>query len=143
MNRPSVNGRVKGAGGERELSGLIYECLGVRLERNLSQARGGGFDLQVAPGQTGPVASTLAGLAIECKRYSTVSPSMMANFWMQAVKQATVAGLVPCLAWRADRSPWAFTTPLHWIMPGTGESMELAYTVTFTLQSFVTAVRER
>jgi Holliday junction resolvase len=145
MNRPPINSRLKGAGAERELAGLIHAHLGVRLVRKLDQSRGGGFDLELAPaGQTGPVAETLAGLAIECKRHQAITPAMLAGFWGQAVRQADAAGLVPCLAWRANRHPWYVTVPLSWLIPGTaGHPDDLAYTATLPLDAFCLAARER
>jgi hypothetical protein len=143
MNRPTINSRSKGSRGELEVASLIHEHLGVRLVRRLDQSRAGGFDLEVAPGQTGPAVDCLRAMALEVKRHGAVTPGTLASFWAQAAKQAEPEGLTPVLCWRANRSPWAFTVPLHWFMPGTGENMELAYTVTLTVQSFVTAVRER
>jgi hypothetical protein len=145
MTTPTgINGRQKGAGGERELATLIHEHLGVRLMRRLDQARGGGHDLEPAPGQTGPVAATLAGLAIEVKRYSTITPAMMQGFWLQATMQAEAAGLVPCLAYRGNRHPWQLVVPLSWLMPGTaGHPVDLAYAATLPLEAFCLVVRER
>ena len=144
MTPTPINSRLKGAGAERELAGLIHEHLGVRLIRRLDQARGGGHDLEVAPGHEGPVAATLAGLAIECKRYQTITPAALAGFWGQATRQATAAGLVPCLAWRANRHPWYVTVPLSWLIPGTaGHPDDLAYTATLPLDAFCLAARER
>jgi hypothetical protein len=144
MTPAPINGRIKGSAGERELAGLLHEHLGVRLVRRLDQARGGGHDLDVAPGQTGPVAETLAGLAVEVKRYGTITPAMLAGFWGQATRQADAAGLIPCLAWRANRHPWYVTVPLAWLMPGTaGHPVDLAYAATLALPAFCLAVRER
>jgi len=109
--------------------------------RVLDQSRGGGFDLAPAPNQEGPVVDTLRGLAIECKRYGSITPHLMTRFWNQAVRQAKNAGLVPALVWRADRNPWRVTVPLSWLA-GMGESVDLEYAVTLTVEGFALAVRE-
>jgi hypothetical protein len=66
--------RRKGASGERELFGLLRDELGVVVERNLSQTRGGGAD-----------SLSIDGLAIEVKRQE--KPFSDA-WWRQAVEQA-------------------------------------------------------
>ena len=50
--------RTKGAAAERELAAALDELIGVRLTRRLDQARGGGHDLDLPHGATGPVAET-------------------------------------------------------------------------------------
>lgn len=137
----AINSRQKGASSEREFANLIRDNLGVRLVRVLDQSRGGGFDLAPAPDQSGPVVDTVRGLAIECKRYSNITPSLMERFWSQAVRQAAAAGLIPALAWRADRSPWRVTIPLAWLA-GMGTSMDLEFTATLAVEAFCLAVRE-
>ena len=137
----SINSRQKGASSEREFAGLIHDQLGVKLVRVLDQSRGGGFDLAPAPNQEGPVVDTLRGLAIECKRYGSITPSLIDRFWSQAVRQAEAAGLVPALAWRADRNPWKITVPLCWLGK-MGESREIEYAVTLSVEGFCLAVRE-
>ena len=137
----NINSRMKGASSEREFAGLIRDNLGVKLVRVLDQSRGGGFDLAPAPNQEGPVVDALRGMAIECKRYGAITPHLMTRFWAQAVKQAEAAGLVPALAWRADRQPWRVTVPLSWLA-GMGESREIEYAVTLSVEGFALAVRE-
>jgi len=144
MTPAPINSRLKGSGAEREFAGLVHDNLGVKLVRRLDQSRGGGFDLELAPNQTGPVAETLAGLAIEVKRYSTITPAMMQGFWSQATRQAEAASLTPCLAWRANRHPWCVTVPLSWLIPGTaGRPDDLEFAATLHLDGFFMAVRER
>ena len=138
----TINSRAKGASSEREFAGLIHDHLGVKLVRVLDQSRGGGFDLAPAPDQSGPVVEAVRGLAIECKRYGSITPHLMTRFWSQAVRQAEAAGLIPALAWRADRQPWRVTIPLAWLC-GMGTSLDLEFTATLAVEAFCLAVRER
>ena len=138
----AINSRQKGASSEREFASLIFDHLGIKLVRVLDQSRGGGFDLAPAPNQEGPVVDAVRGLAIECKRYGNITPHLMSRFWAQAVRQAEAAGLIPALAWRADRQPWKVTIPLCWLA-GMGESKEIEYAVTLSVEGFALAVRER
>jgi len=138
----AINSKQKGASSEREFAGLIHDHLGVKLVRVLDQSRAGGFDLAVSPDQAGPVVETVRGLALEVKRYNAITPSLMERFWSQAVRQAEAAGLIPALAWRADRQPWKVTIPLAWLC-GMGTSMDLEFTATLAVEAFCLAVRER
>jgi Holliday junction resolvase len=140
--KAAINSRTKGASSERELAGLIHDHLGVRLVRILTQSRDGGYDLEPAPNQTGPVVDCLRGVALEVKRYQAVTPSLLARFWSQAVRQAEAAGLVPALAWRADRQPWRVTVPLAWLA-GMGNGHDLEHTADLSIPAFCLAVRER
>lgn len=137
----AINSRQKGASSEREFANLIHDHLGVKLVRVLDQSRGGGFDLAPAPNQEGPVVDAVRGLALEVKRYNAITPSLMERFWSQAVRQAEAAGLIPALAWRADRQPWRVTIPLAWLC-GMGTSMDLEFTATLAVEAFCLAVRE-
>ena len=109
--------RRKGAGGEREFAAALHDLLGIRLARRLTQVRGGGHDLEVPEGESGPVAEALARLAIECKRYASAPPASLAAWWSQATRQAEAAGLWPVLAFRADRQPWRVRLPLAALRP--------------------------
>jgi hypothetical protein len=80
-------------------------------------------------------------LAVEVKRYQAIPPHLMTRFWQQATKQAEAAGLVPALAWRADRHPWRVTVPLGWLA-GMGTTTDLAFTATLAVEAFALAVRE-
>jgi len=137
----AINSKQKGASSEREFAGLIHDHLGVKLVRVLDQSRAGGFDLAVSPDQAGPVVETVRGLAIECKRYGNITPHLMTRFWSQAVRQAENAGLIPALAWRADRQPWRVTIPMSWLA-GMGTSMDMEFTATLGVEAFCLAVRE-
>lgn len=92
--------RNKGAAGERELILEIEQWTGIRLERNLSQAFGGGHDL-----------IGLDHWAIECKRYASISNADKATFWKQAVEQAARVGKIPAVCFRQDRDQWRVLVP--------------------------------
>ena len=137
-----INSRAKGASSEREFAAEIMTRLNVRLVRVLDQSRNGGFDLAPAPDQTGKEVDTLRRLAIECKRYSDIQQHMLTRFWDQACRQAGEAsGLVPVLAYRADRQPWRIVVPLSWLA-GIGEaSADMSLTAALSLDGFAEAVR--
>ncbi len=109
--------RRKGAGGEREFAAALHDLIGVRLSRRLTQARGGGHDLELPEDAAGPVAETLAKLAVECKRYASVTPASLAQWWSQATRQAEAVGLWPVLAYRGDRQAWRVRLPLAALRP--------------------------
>ncbi len=117
MSTTGAGSRRKGASGEREFSAALCELIGVRMARNLEQSRKGGHDLELPEGATGPVAETLARLAVEVKRYATTPPGSLTAFWRQACAQAARAGLWPALAYRADRHPWRVRLPLACVRP--------------------------
>lgn len=104
--------RRKGSAAERELASAIHDLLGVRLVRRLTQSRGGGHDLELEEGASGPIVDALSRLAIECKRYATITPASLAQWWSQAVRQAEAVGQWPALCYRADRQPWRVRLPL-------------------------------
>lgn len=137
----AIDSRRKGSQSEREFSALIHDHLGIRLVRILTQSRGGGHDLEPAPGEAGPAVDVLRGLAFECKRYRAIPPALLARFWAQTVRQAQAAGLIPALCWRADRSPWKITVPLCWLAD-MGTSWDLELTATLAVEAFALAVRE-
>ena len=88
----SAMGRNKGARAEREVLKLLGQELGVLLERNLSQTRGGGADcLEVK------------GWAIEIKRQESLSRP---TWWRQAVEQAEKVGAEPMLLYRRNGEKW-------------------------------------
>ena len=134
--------RTKGAAAERELAGLLRDELGVRLVRNLEQSRRGGHDLIVADDETGPVAVALARYAIEVKRHAKAPPGLLATWWRQAEEQAMRAGLVPALAYRADRLPWRFILPLTELHPDLTRAPGIDYTADLSLPAFCAVVRE-
>ena len=99
-----VNGRNKGAAGEREASQFLDRlCAGygyghITTERNLEQARGGGHDLNGIP-----------GLSIEVKRVEALN---VPAWWKQCLRQADAIGAHPLLMYRQNRKPWTFKTLL-------------------------------
>jgi Holliday junction resolvase len=134
--------REKGAGAERELAGAIFDELGVRLVRNLEQSRRGGYDLTLAPHQSGPAAETLARFALEVKRHAQATRANLTAWWTQAETQAQAAGLVPALAYRADRAPWRFVLPLAELRPDLTRAPGLDFTAELSLPAFCALVRE-
>jgi Holliday junction resolvase len=118
--------RRKGANSERELFGLLRDELGIAVERNLSQTRGGGAD-----------SLSIDGLAIEVKRQE--KPFSDA-WWRQAVKQAG-STRTPIVAYRQSRQPWRFVVPLGWLMGQDIFHFNMRATVDF--KEFCYLVRER
>lgn len=87
-----VDSRAKGARGERELLLLLSAELGEKLERDLSQARGGGADCVM-----------IDGFSLEIKRCETLR---LPAWWRQAVRQANDAGQEPIVFYRQSRRQW-------------------------------------
>jgi len=92
-----INGRSKGAGGERELCRWLQDTLGLQRtpERNLDQVRNGGADVcEVSP------------FLFEVKRCEAVSKRA---WWVQVMKAARqTPGSIPVVAYRQNRKPWRF-----------------------------------
>lgn len=97
--------RNKGANGEREVLALLSERLGVTLSRNLSQTRNGGADCV-----------ELGRIRLEVKRQERLNINA---WWKQAEEQSLLLvtnvtnnnkgeRLIPVLAYRQSRKPWAF-----------------------------------
>ncbi len=85
--------RDKGGRGEREVVALLNNA-GIRAERNLSQTRDGGHDVDLPD---------MPAFAIEVKRAEIECYTA----WMrQCIAQAE--GKTPVLAWRKSRQPWRF-----------------------------------
>lgn len=138
----SINSRQKGAGAEREFSGLVYDWAGIRLMRNLEQSRSGGHDLIVHPDESGPVADSFRKLAIECKRYQTATDAQIQKWWDQAVTQTEQSGLMPILAYRANRSPWRVVAPMRLVNDNLSQSNQIDYTATLSIECFCMVVSE-
>jgi hypothetical protein len=134
--------RRKGSQGELEFAAALHDLIGIRLARRLTQARGGGHDLELEEGASGPVAEALARLAIECKRYATAPPASLAAWWSQATRQAEAAGLWPALAYRPDRQPWRVRLPLAALWSTFNPWDDVGYTVDLPLLAFAAVLRE-
>jgi hypothetical protein len=137
-----INSRAKGAGAEREFAGLVRDWTGVRLIRNLEQTRSGGHDLIVHPDEAGDAADAFRKLAIECKRYQTVTEGNLQKWWAQAVAQADQAGLIPVLGYRANRSSWRVVVSLALLNGQLSISIHLDYSATLSVKGFCHAVVE-
>ena len=138
----TINSRAKGASSEREFCKLIYEWSGVRLIRNLEQSRSGGFDLIVHDDEVGQVADSFKTLAIECKRYSRVTPGLIKTWWTQARRQAEPNGLTPVLAYRADRQNWQVITPLCLVNATLSRNLGLESTCTMSVIGFCNVIEK-
>lgn len=138
----AINSRQKGAGAEREFAGLVRDWTGVRLIRNLEQTRSGGHDLIVHGDESGTVADAFRTLAIECKRYQTATDGMIQKWWAQASIQADQIGLIPILAYRANRSPWRIVVPIRLLSPALTQSNQIDYTATLNIEGFCCVIRE-
>ena len=99
-----INGRSKGAGGERELCRWLQETLNLQTtpERNLDQVRNGGSDInEVAP------------FMFEVKRCEALAKRA---WWVQVKKASnTVPGTIPVVAYRQNRKPWRFLISAEYI----------------------------
>lgn len=137
-----ASSRRKGASGEREFALDLEGLIGVRLRRNLEQSRRGGHDLTLPEGADGPVAATLARLALEVKRHATVTPASLAVWWNQAKGQADRARLWPCLAYRGDRQDWRIRLPLAAMWSTFTHWDDVAYTLDLSLLAFASLLRE-
>ncbi len=138
----TINSRNKGAAGEREFAGLIADHLGVRMVRNLVQAREGGCDLVVHPDAIGPVADDLRAFAIEVKRCARATESTLRGFWQQATEQADSTGKLPLLAYREDRQGWRVVMPLGLLVAELADWNDWRYTVALSVEGFSAVIRE-
>lgn len=137
-----INSRAKGSAAEREFAGLVYDWSGVRLIRNLEQTRSGGHDLIVHPDEAGPVADAFRSLAIECKRYQSVTEANIQKWWNQAIAQAKPVELMPILAYRANRASWHVVVPLRAVNQALSRSQQLNYCVTLSPEGFCHVMTE-
>ena len=81
----------------------------------------------------GQVADSFRALAIECKRYSKVTPGLVKTWWQQAKEQAELNGLTPILAYRQD---WQVIAPLHVINGSMSINMALDSTCSVSVNGF-------
>lgn len=125
-----LTSKRKGAAGERELINLLQDYLGVRLSRNLDQARDGGWDLIGIP-----------SLAIEVKRAAKANFS---PWWMQTCEQADLKNKVPVLAYRLNNQRWRFKIALPDLFDGfKGQDRTLEMAIDFPVVAFCAIVREK
>lgn len=91
----SSKSRTKGADFERLISNQIKTLTGKDCKRNLEQYREGcHYDL---------VGEAVERLAIECKRYAKMTPSLLRKWQDQCIKNAN--GNVPVLVYKIDYQP--------------------------------------
>lgn len=100
----AINGRNKGAQGEREFATLLRELGFPDAERNLSQSRDGGGDILIQ----GLHASWLIEVKRRKNRVLRTSAEW-ADWWQHLVQNAARDSAFPMLAFRADRTPWELT----------------------------------
>jgi len=105
----AVNGRAKGAAGEREFADWLQRVLRLEIkpQRNLEQVRSGGADIVDVP-----------PFLFEVKRCEQLS---LRSWWLQ-VKTASESHLdsVPVVAYRQNRQPWRFLISANFIGVGKG-----------------------
>jgi transposase-like protein len=138
----TINSRAKGASSELEFCKIVYQWAGIRLVRNLEQSRSGGHDLIVHSDEVGQVADSFRSLAIECKRYGTVTPGLIKTWWQQAREQAEHNRLHPVLAYRADRHDWQVIAPLHLINATMSRNLGLDSTCSMSVIGFCSVIRD-
>ena len=93
--------RTKGASGERELAALLTNITGMEVRRRVRNLKGED-DLEGC-----------AGWSIEVKRYTAITPALVATWWQQAQRQAAAIGCKPVLFHRGDRGQWRAVWPAH------------------------------
>jgi len=136
-----AHSRNKGAAAEREFAAAIFEQLGVQMVRNLEQYRNGGCDL-IVEDPDHPAAHALDCYAIEIKRQEKATPSIIKNWWTQALEQANRSGKYPCLAYRQSRTPWKVMVPLFVINPDLTRCTDITWTAVMGVNAFCCVVRE-
>jgi hypothetical protein len=126
----AINSRAKGASAEREVAALVFEELGIRLQRNLEQYRAD---------EQGDL-NGLDGWTIEVKHYAKAI-DFKREWWVQAVIASERAGNQPALVWRGNRQAWRVTVRLSSLNP------DVAYDlgeepVTLSFRAWASLVRE-
>ena len=97
-----INVRAKGAAGERELSKLLTEELGVVVKRKLEASREGGDDMEVGP------------FSIECKRVAKSGVKVLQ--WMKQA-EGNANGKTPTVIFREDGGEWKVVMKLADFLP--------------------------
>jgi Holliday junction resolvase len=129
---PKINSRTKGKTGEREVINKLKDYLGddIELSRNLMQTREGGHDITGLP------------YALEVKRCEKLQ---LDKWWMQTLKQAREAGLIPALAYRRSREQWQVLVPAYVLDPDYRQyhwSEDIQFTIKITIEMFAHLIRE-
>ena len=88
--------RTKGKAFELEVARLLWNMLGVRVQRNLEQYQTNGLGDLVG----------WDGVCIECKRRSKVTPGMIEDWWRETKSEA--GDNKPLLVYREDRKNAVF-----------------------------------
>jgi len=96
--KKGVNGRTKGAVGEREFCRWLFDNLNVPMpERNLEQVRSGGSDV-----------IDIEAFFFEVKRCESLN---LDAWWVQvvsAVRKSLDDSNIPIVCFRQNRKPWEF-----------------------------------
>jgi len=124
--------RNKGAGGEREIAGIMRDLTGWDVRRRVRQ-HDGDSDLEGVP-----------GWSVEVKRHRTASRGDIAGWWRQTAAQAERAGAVPVLFFRVDRDTWRAVWPLAVLLTHQAADYWRAYewTVQGAVAAWAAAARE-
>jgi len=126
----AINSRAKGAAAEREVAALVFDELGVRLQRNLEQYRSD---------EQGDL-NGLDGWTIEVKHYAKAI-DYKPEWWRQVTAAAISNSEEPALVWRGNRQAWRVTVRLAAI--NSDISFDLAdEPVTLSFKAWSSLVRE-
>lgn len=121
--------RAKGAGGEREIAGIVRDLTGWDVRRRVRQ-HDGDSDLEGVP-----------GWSVEVKRHRAATRGDIARWWAQTVAQA--GDLLPVLFYRLDRDAWRAVWPVAAAFdPKTEIWRSYAWTADTTIEAWAAAARE-
>ncbi len=95
--------RDKGARGENEFAEMLSKILGIKIKRQLGQARDGGADILDVP-----------HLVIEVKRWEKLS---VPSWWTQVLIASKEKKRVPVLAFRRNNENWRVAVPPRFFNP--------------------------
>ena len=91
-----VNGKIKGANFERQISRMIYDELGIETKRDLEQYRAAEHGDLIG----------LNGWCLELKRYANnAGGNFKPEWWAQCTAAANASGDQPVLIYKYDRQP--------------------------------------
>jgi hypothetical protein len=135
-----INARSKGKRGEYEVIKLLqpvvnkvcgaYGYAAADLERNLTQARGGGFDISGIP-----------WLALEVKRHENLGLSGIKEWWAQTRLQSK-EGQEPVLFYRPNNTSWLVRMYGYLAVGGNG-GVRVRAAVTVDLDAFLLWFEQR